>query len=238
MPYFRNFEESWSMPFGPFQDIPGKLIYLFKILIPLGFLPLIFWRFGVIAGPAIGVNLLSSGPKMYSTGYHYDDLSSTLLMIAMILIMSANLGKFKIWQKISSGQWLILVWLVCVLTLLPSSPMRELYSAIPDKQHRVIRKELIEFDQFSKGEPIAVQTSLGPQINRTNILAITQDSNGNCSPMRRDLLVAETTYLVFAKSLNHYLIEDLEQCLKKINLSKDYEILHAYQNLDIYKKIN
>jgi hypothetical protein len=97
---------------------------------------------------------------------------------------------------------------------------------------------LIEFDQFSKGESIAVQTSLGPQFNRTNILAITQDSNGNCSPMQRDLLVAETKYLVFAKSLNHYLIEDLEQCLKKINLSKDYEILHAYQNLHIYKKIN
>ena len=49
---------------------------------------------------------------------------------------------------------------------------------------------------------------------------------------------AETKYLVFAKSLNHYLIEDLEQCLKKINLSWDYEILHAYQNLHIYKKIN
>ena len=238
MPYFRNFEESWSMPVGPFQDIPGKLIYLFKILIPLGFLPLIFWRFGIIAGPAIGVNLLSSGHKMYSTGYHYDDLSSTLLMIAMILIMSANFDKFKIWQKRSSGQWRILVWLVCVLTLLPSSPMRELYASIPDKQHRVIRNELIEFDQFSKGESIAVQTSLGPQFNRTNILAITQDSNGNCSPMQRDLLVAETKYLVFAKSLNHYLIEDLEQCLKKINLSKDYEILHAYQNLHIYKKIN
>jgi hypothetical protein len=152
--------------------------------------------------------------------------------------MSANFDKFKIWQKRSSGQWRILVWLVCVLTLLPSSPMRELYASIPDKQHRVIRNELIEFDQFSKGESIAVQTSLGPQFNRTNILAITQDSNGNCAPMRRDLLVAETKYLVFAKSLNHYLIEDLEQCLKKINLSKDYEILHAYQNLHIYKKIN
>ena len=113
-----------------------------------------------------------------------------------------------------------------------------MYASIPDKLHWVIRKELIEFDQFSKGEPIAVQTSLGPQFNRTNILAITQDSNGNCAPMQRNLLVAETKYLVFAKSLNHYLIEDLEQCLKKINFSRDYEILHAYQNLHIYKKIN
>jgi uncharacterized membrane protein len=238
MPYFRNFEESWSMPVGPFQDIPGKLIYLFKILIPLGFLPLIFWRFGIIAGPAIGVNLLSSGPKMYSTSYHYDDIPSTLLMVAMVLIVSSGSFNLRFWEEKKAGQWLLAGWIVCVLILLPSSPMRKLYASIPDKLHRVIQKELIEFDQFSKGEPIAVQTSLGPHFNRTNILAITQDSNGNCAPMQRDLLAVETKYLVFAKSLNHYLIEDLEQCLKKINLSRDYEILHAYQNLHIYKKIN
>jgi len=159
-------------------------------------------------------------------------------MVAMVLIVSSGSLKFRFWKEKRAGQWLLAGWIVCVLSLLPPSPMRELYASIPDKFHRVIRKELMEFDQFSKGEPIAVQTSLGPQFNRTKILAITQDSNGNCAPMRRDLLVAETKYLVFAKSLNHYLIEDLEQCLNKINLSKDYEILNEYRNLLIYKKIN
>jgi len=106
MPYFRNFEESWSMPVGPFQDIPGKLIYLFKILIPLGFLPLIFWRFGIIAGPAIGVNLLSSNPKMYSASYHYDDIPSTLLMVAVVLIVSSGRLKLRFWEENKAGQWL------------------------------------------------------------------------------------------------------------------------------------
>jgi len=159
-------------------------------------------------------------------------------MVAMVLIVSSGSLKLRFWKEKRAGQWLLAGWIVCVLSLLPPSPMRELYASIPDKLHRVIRKELIEFNQFSKGESIAVQTSLGPQFNRTNILAIIQDSNGNCAPMRRDMLVAETKYLVFAKSLNHYLIEDLEQCLNKINLSKDYEILNAYQNLQIYKKNN
>jgi len=97
---------------------------------------------------------------------------------------------------------------------------------------------LIEFDQFSKGESIAVQTSLGPQFNRTNILAITQDGNGNCAPMQRDMSVPETRYLVFAKSLNHYLINDIEQCIKRMNLSNDYETLSGYQHIIVYKKIN
>ena len=236
MPYFRNYEESWSMAVGPFEDVPAKLLYLFKILIPFSFLPVIFWRIGILAGPAIGVNILSANPSMYSTSYHYDDLSATLLMIAMILIISANLDKFKFWQKKKSTQWLLLFWMVCVFSLLPSSPMRELYAAIPNQSHWEIRKELIGFDQFSKGEAIAVQTSLGTHFNRTDILAITQDENENCTPMQRDLSVLETRYLVFAKSLNHYLVNDLEKCIKRMNLSKDYEILPGYQHLQIFER--
>lgn len=238
MPYFRNYEETWSMVIGPFQDVPAKLLYLFKILTPLSFLPLIFWRMGILAGPAIGVNILSANPGMYSTSYHYDDLSATLLMISMILIISANWDNFKIWQKRSSCQWLILVWLVCALTLLPSSPMRELYASIPIQSHWDIRKELIEFDQFSKGESIAVQTALGPQFHRRDILAITEDVNGNCVPLQRDMSSPVTKYLVFTKSLNHYLINDLEKCLKKMDLSKDHEILTGYQHINVYQRTN
>ena len=236
MPYFRNYKETWSMTIGPFQDVPAKLLYLFKILTPLSFLPVIFWRIGILAGPAIGVNILSANPGMYSTSYHYDDLSATLLMIAMILIISANLDKFKIWQKRSSRKWLILVWLVCALTLLPSSPMRELYASIPIQSHWDIRKELIEFDQFSKGESIAVQTALGPQFHRRDILAITEDVNGNCAPLQLDMASPVTKYLVFTKSLNHYLIKDLEKCLNKMSLSKDHKMLTGYQHLQIFER--
>jgi len=173
---------------------------------------------------------------MYSTSYHYDDISATLLMVAMILIMSSGRRKFEFWQESKARNWLLAGWIVCVLGLLPSSPMRELYAAIPNQSHWDIRKELIEFDQFSKGHPIAVQTSLGPQFNRTSILAITQDSNGNCAPMQLGISVPKTEYLVFAKSLNHYLIEDLEQCLKKMMMSSDYESLSGYHHLNIFKK--
>ncbi len=238
MPYFRNYEESWSMPIGPFQDIPAKLLYIFKILIPLSFLPVLFWRTGILAGPAIGVNLLSSNSSMYSTSYHYDDLSATLLVIAMILIISANLDKFKLWLKTKPTHWLTVVWMVCVFSLLPSSPMRELYAAIPNQFHWNIRKELIEFDEFSKGESIAVQTALGPQFHRRYILAITQDVNGDCAPKQRDMSVPVSKYLVYAKSINHYLIYDFEKCLTKMDLSKDYEILSEYRHIKVYKKIN
>jgi len=239
MPYYRNYQTSWSMVLGPFQDIPGKLVYLFKILIPFGFLPLIFWRFGIIAGPAIGVNLLSGAgrPQMYSTSFHYDDIPSALLMIAMVLSFSSlSMHKIELLKQRKMIWWISAVWISFLISLMPSSPLRVLFAAIPNQSHWEIHQELIEFDQFSKGEPIAVQTSLGPQFNRTNILAITQDNKGNCAPMRRDLLVGETKYLVFAKSLNHYLIDDLEECFSMMRSSSGYKMLNGFRHLDIFIK--
>ena len=119
---------------------------------------------------------------------------------------------------------------------MPSSPLRILYAAIPNQSHLDIRQELMDFDAISKDDSISVQSSLGPQINRTKISAITQDRNGNCAPMRRDRLIADTKYLVFAKSLNHYLIDDLEECFSMMRSSSDYKMLNGFRHLDIFIK--
>ncbi len=240
MPYYRNFHDSWSMVLGPFQNIPEKIIYLLKILIPFGFLPIIFWRFGIIAGPAIGVNLLSGEgrPQMYSTNYHYDDISSTLLMIAMILSFSSlSIIKIELLKQRKLFWWISIVWLSSLIILMPSSPLRLLYAAIPNQSHLEIRQELIKFDKLSKEDFIAVQTSLGPQLHRTNISAITQDKNGKCAPMRRNKLMSGTKYLVFAKSLNHYLIDDLKECISMMRSSSNFKIIHGFRHLDIFMKL-
>ena len=239
MPYYRNYNDSWSMVLGPFQDIPEKIVYLLKILIPFCFFPLIFWRFGIIAGPAIGVNLLSGEgrPQMYSTSYHYDDISSTLLMIAMILSLSSlSMVKVKLLKQRKLFWWISVGWLSSLIILMPSSPLRELYAVIPKQSHLEMHQELIEFDKISKEDSIAVQTSLGPQFYRTKISAITQDKNGNCAPMRRNRLISDTKYLVFAKSLNHYLIDNLEECISMMHSSSDYKIIKGFRHLDIFMK--
>ena len=48
--------------------------FLIYLLLPLMFLPLIFWKNGIMAMPAIGINLISGVPQMYSSHYHYDDI--------------------------------------------------------------------------------------------------------------------------------------------------------------------
>ena len=128
--------------------------------------------------------------------------------------------------------------MVFLIGLMPSSPLRVLFAAIPNQSHLDIRQELMDFDAISKDDSIAVQSSLGPQFNRTKISAITQDRNGNCAPMRRDRLIVDTKYLVFAKSLNHYLIDDLEECVSMMHLSSDYKMLQGFHHLHIFIRLN
>ena len=57
-----------------------KFKYILDLFIPLGFLPILVWRRGLIALPAIMQNLLVNSQPMYSSQYHYDDLIAPLLL--------------------------------------------------------------------------------------------------------------------------------------------------------------
>ena len=95
IPFFRGNQPSWSVPALDFWgNLPGKAAYNWKLLFPLAFLPLLYFRIGIMAGPAIGVNLIASKEAMRSTSYHYDDVSGVLLLLAVLVILST-----KDWQK-------------------------------------------------------------------------------------------------------------------------------------------
>ena len=53
MPYYRNYAPAWTAGnvenISLFTDVSGKLIYFSKLLIPFGFLPLIYWKYGIIS---------------------------------------------------------------------------------------------------------------------------------------------------------------------------------------------
>ena len=137
MPYYRNYAPAWTTGnienISLFKDISGKLIYLAKLLIPFAFLPIIFWKYGIIAGPVIGVNLLATVKNLYSTSFHYDDLTAPLLFISVILCLHRIIksGYIKKFGKKRLFHGLTLFWISFVFVLLPASPMRIFWESIP-----------------------------------------------------------------------------------------------------------
>ena len=183
IPFFRGNQPSWSVPALDFWgNIPGKITYSWKLLFPLVFLPLLYFRIGIVAGPAIGVNLIADRETMRSTTYHYDDVSGVLLLVAVLVILSTQDWQ-KYWKLLKSRtqQALLLAWIIGTFLLMPSSVGQELKSAWPTSKHFEIHQELSEVKkQYPLDHGVAVQSSLGVHFQQREVNYIAGSSQYSC----------------------------------------------------------
>ncbi len=246
MPYYRNYAPAWTAGnienISLFTDVSGKLIYLAKLLIPFAFLPIIFWKYGIIAGPAIGVNLLATAKNLYSTSFHYDDLTAPLLFISVILCLHRIIASEFI-NKYGNKrffQGLVLFWLGFVFALLPASPMRILWESIPSSMDLQILSELKKFDQISEGKRIAVQSSIGPLFQREKLQWYIQKKGEHCGMISHIYSIKSipVEYVVLVPQIGHYGIKDMNLCLKDLSMNSQARKVSGFDHLVVYKRIN
>jgi uncharacterized membrane protein len=233
MPYFRDYQAFGNTHIAPFHDLPGKAIYLVKLLWPLCFLPLIYWRYGVLAAPAIGVNLLSGRSGMYSTGFHYDDVSSTLLLMSCILILIEKGAIIFEWLGEKWVKGIFIIWLVVFMTLLPTSPIRKLRYALPTSTHLKLLEDIWAIDKKWPNASLAVQSTIGPHIHRNAITIMTQQSSGECAPPKLNSLPLDI--ILLSPDLGHYMINDFEKCIESLEANPLYNRSKSFQHLFVYE---
>ena len=236
MPYFRDYQTNINSitQITPLQDMYGKSLYLFKLLCPLGFLPLIFWRYGILATPAIVVNLLSHRPEMYSSWFHHDDVSSTLLLMSCSLIL---LEKRSILADWLGRRWLkgvFIIWIVGVFTQLPASPTRKLRYSVPNSSHLNLLDEIWSFDKFHPNDSLAVQNAIGPHIHRYNITIMAQQHTGECRPPKFN--GSPVKYILLSPDVGHHMINDIEKCIKFLEDLPGYNRLKEFQYLIVFER--
>ncbi len=246
MPYYRNYEPAWTTGnienISLFKDVTGKLIYLSKLLVPFAFLPIIYWKYGIIAGPAIGVNLLATSKNLYSTSFHYDDLTAPLLFISVILCLHRIIASdFLIkYGKKRLFRGLALFWIAFVFVLLPASPMRILWKSIPSSTDLQILSELKKFDSMSEGKRIAVQSNIGPLFQRDKLQWYIQIKGKRCGMTSHIYSIRSipVEYVVLVPQLGHYNIFDMNLCLKDLSMDSQARKVPGFNHLVVYKRTN
>ena len=246
MPYYRNYAPAWTAGnvdnISLFTDVSGKLIYFSKLLIPFGFLPLIYWKYGIIAGPAIGVNLLATSKNLYSTSFHYDDLTAPLLFISVILSLHRVIASdfLRRYGKKRLFRGLALFWIAFVFVLLPASPMRILWESIPSSTDLQILSELKKFDNMSEGKRIAIQSNIGPLFQRDKLQWYIQIKGKSCGMVSHIYSIRSipVEYVVLVPQLGHYGINDMNLCLKDLSMNSQARKVPGFEHLVVYKRIN
>ena len=229
---------------APFKDIGEKIFYfLIYLLSPLMFLPLIFWKNGIMAMPAIGINLISGVPQMYSSHYHYDDVASTLLIISTIISLK-NLNIKFLFEKLKKYkifQYGTILWLSLFLYYLPYSNLRFIKKVIPTSMHFELINEINNVNKITKNKHIAVQDVLGSHFYRKEIQAYYQgvDCNYDNAFYKNSLPnpLPEYEYIILSAYVSQYGLKDYEKCLEQLNQSNKFIKLGNYKLLDVYQRI-
>lgn len=245
MPWARDYKETWRPDVVPWKDLDLKIRYGLALLLPFAFLPLVFWRHGIMAGPPIGINLISSYDNMYSSHYHYDDVASCLLFIATILAIR-DLPLKRLWERYIRNRWLQTVLVVAflfLLILLPKSNLRFIRESIPEQKHFAILEEIRRLDQsVSPKKRFAIMDIFGIYFNRRQIQVFTSHAGENCLKENRTSVmetigeIPEIDYIVLARGLGFYNLSNFDTCIRDLEESRQYLKLDGYEHLLVFRR--
>ncbi len=224
--------------FGIYDDWDIKFKYLIDLFLPLGFLPILFWRRGLIALPAIIQNLVVNSQPMYSSQYHYDDLIAPLLFTVLPGIIICNLipllNRFNLNKTIliSLSLFLFLKFYV------KQSPLHTVWRNPITNVQKGIKKELISLVENYPKEEIYFQHYLFPHVNRrpsSKAKVIPFLRNGNFTQCYEQDTYPDNSILVFAKSIPTYPIKDLNECIMAYKKNDHAVQINKFKYITVFK---
>ena len=167
IPFFSMNGYSKLERFGIFQDAGLKLKYIIHLLLPLFFLPIVFWRYGVIFLPEVFQNIIVSYQPMYSSQYHYDDLTSPLLFACMPGIIIVELLPFLRKLIFTDFKLTLVPIFALLLCFSKPSPLMSLALNPITNLHIELDNELSILTSKFKNEKIYFQSPLFTHINHS-----------------------------------------------------------------------
>ncbi|MFC1799048.1 DUF2079 domain-containing protein [Thermodesulfobacteriota bacterium] len=230
-PYFRG--DSWGHldRIGPLADLPQKGLYFAELLFPFLFLPLIFWKFGIISFPAISINLIAKRPQQYSFMYHYDDIIAALLVISFLLSIEKLTKKKNVLNNLHRKFIFVLAILVALMIDIKPSPIRSFWEYRPKKVHFELMRDLDRLEHFSDDRLLYLQSLLVPHMNRykQTVLPLYIDDYAGF-PYKQGSLI------VLSRVINPSGIHDFEQCISDLESRKDkFAKINRFDHLIVYK---
>lgn len=194
MPAFQ--EDGWEHygRLGVFDLWQKKGVYLFNLLLSLGFLPLLHWRSLVCALPVIALNLSVAYEPQFSSEFHYDDFASAFLIVSAmhgLVVLTGLTGRiFTIPRR--TATLLALVGSVVVSLPFVHSPAHNVVTTWPGVKEWELHNEMLMFLNLPDEVGVAAAQPLGPHLsNRSRYVGMeTVESWNNTDRLKEgDLLI-------------------------------------------------
>ena len=230
IPWIEGDDYSKFSRLAPFDRLLDKVQYVWGLLSPLGFLPLLHWRQGLVALPAMLQNLASGYQPMLSLRFHYDDLTAPLLFAALPSPLL-----FWWWPRLAQRRRLPAIaaalLVMAVLVSVPKSPLHSLIKDPPLPVHQQLHRKLVELEEQLPGDAwLLSQHALGPYLHHPLHRPFTARDE-RCSVAG----LAAGSVIVLSDAVNDAGITDLPACLAALQQEPTAEWLDQYQPLQVFR---
>ena len=223
---------------GVLDDWGLKFNYIFSLFLPLGFLPIIFWRRGIIALPAIIQNLVVKSEPMYSSQYHYDDLIAPLLFTILPGIIICYIIPLLNRFNLNKAFLLSLSFFLLLNFYVKQSPLETVWKNPITEKQKGIKKELVYLTENHTDEIIYFQHYLFPHINRSpssRVKTLPLMRKGGFSQCYEPKMYPNKSILVFARTVAKYPIKDLEKCIDAYGKSDNAIQMNEFNYLTVFE---
>lgn len=227
--------------FGPFNLLIWKALYIFLILLSVGFLPLLNPKTLIFILPAFGISLVSKSYHLANITSYSNDLPVTIVFIAVIIALS-ELEKRGSWFFHISQKRQKIAILVSLLGIIIFNTYSEIYPAREIRYHWPTNENfetISEIHHFQKEiEPQRVLwavDSLGIYFINMPYLRLILNMNSSFQEKKPH-------YILLADHINHWPLdqkyEEFKQKIEEACQKDQYEKLSGFYRLQIYKSKN
>lgn len=215
---------------GLLADPGGKLTYVLQLLLPLGFLPLLAWRRGVVALPAVAQNLIVSYAPMYSVGHHYDDLSSPLLFATLPGVLLQEMPAWLSGRALPTRVSLAILLAGLPLLFAPKSPLRWYWTSAHATEIEVLHAELTRLPEHA--HHFRVQPDLAPHLASPSV-GLLHPGPRSCEAVRltRDTVVAVSALTPLGAQPN------VQDCVDALDRRSDLVREPGFAALSVYRSV-
>ena len=232
MPAFQ--EGSWALA-GRLDPLalPGKkLLYLFLLLLPLGFLPLLAWRAALAALPLIAVNLAVGYEGQLEFKYHYNDLISIFLVVAAMhgLNRLRTLSLAGLAPTMRTGSIMATLVLLALVFNKGRSPITDMVKHWPSGDHWRLHQELAPYRQAPSDQAMVAQSGLGPYLSSRDRYVMLKTG-------WRDEKLRSGDLILLSDMADDYGI-DIAASRKRLNTTPGIEQIHRSDLLSVHRVLD
>lgn len=207
---------------------PEKLRYLYDILAPVGFLPLLSPLIILLSAPDLAVNLLSNNAQLHQIYYQYTSTTTPFLFIAAIFSLSLILKKFK-----NINELIVIIYILFFAFLsqyllgpLPGSKKSSIDMFSKQLGNRYVIENFIS--KTPEDLSVAATNNLGSHLSRRKYIYT----------IPIGIEKADVVMFLLNDAFAQPSLDEQKKMVKKLENNKNYKLLFKNGDFVSFQKIN